>query len=154
RTLLVVVVVVALAGTALGGWYYYHASHPATSFRTVGVERGDLLATISATGTLQAEEVIDVGAQVNGRIKEFGVDPHDNKKLVDYNTVVEKDTVLARIDDALYLAALHQAQAQLAQAKTRVDQAKANVEVAKANVAQAHARLEQTKADYERSREL
>jgi HlyD family secretion protein len=154
RTVLIVLLLVAVTGTALGGWYYYQASHPATTFRTVSVERGDLLATISATGTLQAEEVIDVGAQVNGRIKEFGVDPHNAKKLVDYNTVVEKDTVLARIDDALYQAALHQAQAQLAQAKTRVDQAKANVKVAKANVAQARARLEQTKADFERSEKL
>jgi HlyD family secretion protein len=154
RTLLIVALALTLICVGLGGWYYYHSSHAATTFRTVPVERGDLLATISATGTLQAEDVIDVGAQVNGRIKEFGPDPHDDKKLVTWNTVVEEGTVLARIDDALYLAALRQADAQLEQAKTRVDQAKANVGVAKANVAQARARLDQTRADYERSEKL
>jgi HlyD family secretion protein len=152
--MLIVVLALALVCAGLGGWYYYHVSHGATTFRTVSVERGDLLATISATGTLQAEDVIDVGAQVNGRIARFGVDPKDSKKLVSWNTEVKEGTELAYIDDALYQAALRQAQAQLEQAKARVDQAKANVEVAKANVGQARARLDQTKADYERSEKL
>ena len=42
------------------------------AFRTAGVERGDLVVTVSATGTLEPEEVVDVGAQVVGRIEEFG----------------------------------------------------------------------------------
>jgi HlyD family secretion protein len=43
-------------------------------FRTAPVERGDLLSTISATGTVEPEEVVDVGAQVMGRIRDLGVD--------------------------------------------------------------------------------
>ena len=38
------------------------------------MKRGNLIATISATGTVEPEEVIDVGAQVAGRIVEFGKD--------------------------------------------------------------------------------
>ena len=43
--------------------------------------RGDLLSTISATGTIEPEEVVDVGAQVMGLIQEFGPDPRDPAKV-------------------------------------------------------------------------
>ncbi|MCL4502993.1 MAG: hypothetical protein M1438_14255, partial [Deltaproteobacteria bacterium] len=56
-------------------------------FHTVPVKRGDLLASISATGTVEPEEVIDIGAQVAGRIVAFGKDKHG--KQVDYGSVVE-----------------------------------------------------------------
>ena len=87
--------ILVLLGVAGGGAAYY-AKHkavadPATSFRTVAIKRGDLLSTISATGTIEPEEVVNVGAQVCGLIVEFGDDPHDPAKLIDYGTVVEKD---------------------------------------------------------------
>src|SRR4051812_4556707 len=74
RVLLILGVVVLLAGG--GGWWYLHNSGPARpQFRTVQVERGPLVATIGATGTIEPEDVIDVGAQVSGRIERFGLDP-------------------------------------------------------------------------------
>ena len=48
-----------------------------------------------------------------GLILEFGRDPHDPSKLIDYNSVVEKGTVLAKIDPTPYEAALEQAEATL-----------------------------------------
>jgi HlyD family secretion protein len=59
-------------------------------FRTATVTRGDLVATLSATGTVEPEEVVDVGAQVAGRITDFGIDPGDpdKKKRIDYGSVV------------------------------------------------------------------
>ena len=110
-------VILVLIGAAAGGTAYYAkhtAADPATSFRTVAVKRGDLLSTISATGTVEPEEVVDVGAQVAGLIVEFGADPHDPTKLIDYGSVVEKGTVLARIDPTPYEAALEQAEANAA----------------------------------------
>ena len=86
---------------------------PATGFRTAAIKRGDLLSTISATGTVEPEEVVDVGAQVMGLILEFGPDPHDPAKLIDYGSVVEKGTVLAKIDPTPYEAAVEQAEATL-----------------------------------------
>src|SRR5438552_3660595 len=96
------VLTLALGG---GGAVYLYAGHGAAkgvAFRTAAVERGDLQATISATGTIEPEEVVDVGAQVAGQIKELGTDPHDSRKHIDYGSAVEEGTVLARIDDALY----------------------------------------------------
>jgi HlyD family secretion protein len=104
-------------------------------FRTVPVERGDLLATISATGTVEPEEVIDVGAQVAGKIVAFGKDKHG--KTVDYGSVVEKGTVLARIDDALYAADVAAARAQLGQAQAALQRSEADLGQLKAKLYQA-----------------
>ena len=114
------IVIVGLLGLVTGGAAYYaQRTSPdrATIFRTVQVARGELLLTISATGTVEPEEVVDVGAQVMGQILEFGTDPHDPSKPVDYGTTVEKGTVLARIDSIPYDAALAQAEATLERSK-------------------------------------
>jgi HlyD family secretion protein len=154
RILVTIVLILALAAAGFGGWYYFYGSHPTAAYRTAPVERGTLLATISATGTIQPEEVIDVGAQVQGMIQELGRDPHESRKFVDYRTEVEPGTVLARIDDKLYKADVDQARAQLDSAKAKVDQAKANVKKAEADLDQNRAKEEQTRLDFLRSERL
>ena len=128
---------VILAG---GGYYLYHTygTPTPTSFTTAKVERGNLDLVIRATGTLEPEEVVDVGAQVAGLINEFGKDLDHPDKLIDYNSRVEKDTLLAKIDDRIY--------------KTQVDVAQANLEKAKADVLTADAKLEQANNDLARDK--
>jgi HlyD family secretion protein len=116
-----------------------------TAFRTVPVKRGDLLATISATGTVEPEEVIDVGAQVAGKIVSFGQDK--NGKTVDYGSEVEKGTVLARIDDALYAADAASGQAQLGQAQAALQRSEADL-------GQLKAKLYQARRDWARAQKL
>ena len=70
--------------------------------RTAEVVRGDLEFTIDATGTVEPEEVVDVGAQVAGKIESLGTDPRHPERTIDYGSPVEVGTVLARIDDSLY----------------------------------------------------
>ena len=80
--------------------YYvkYVRAEPPASFRTTAVKRGNLLATIGATGTVEPEEVVDVGAQVVGRIKTLGIDPTDpqKKRPIDYCSTVQEGTVAAQ----------------------------------------------------------
>ena len=83
-------------------------------FSTVPAKRGDISATISATGTVEPEQVVDVGAQVTGMILSFGRDV--NNRLVDYGSVVKAGGVLANIDATLYVAAVNIDKAQLQQA--------------------------------------
>jgi HlyD family secretion protein len=90
----------------------------------VFVNRGDLVATISATGTIEPVEVVDVGAQVAGLISSFGKDK--DGKTIDYGSVVEAGTVLAQIDDSVYAADVALARAQLEQDKAKLLQAEAD----------------------------
>jgi HlyD family secretion protein len=121
---IVPVVLLLLVGT--GVWQWRHQDGQETLFRTAPVSRGNLLVTISATGTVEPEEVIDVGAQVAGRILVFGKDA--NGKTVDYGSPVEAGTVLARIDDSLYAADVDQAEAQLLSAKANLQKAQADLQ--------------------------
>jgi HlyD family secretion protein len=140
---LVLIVVLIVA------WITYARRHaaPTETFRTADIKRGDLLATISATGTLEPEEVVDVGAQVAGQIKFFGPDPSDPKKTVDYRTQVDEGTILAQIDDALYQADLDNANAALASAQ-------ANQRRGEADVLQLQAKLAQASNDWQRMQDV
>jgi len=121
-------------------WYWRENSNHGPYFRTTTVERGTLKATIQATGTIEPEEVIDIGAQIVGQIKSFGQDPRDPKKMVDFGSPVEQGTVLAQIDDALYAS--------------QVEQAKANFQLAKANLLQLRAKVVQSERDWHRAEHL
>jgi len=134
KRFVVVLIVLGLVGTASAA-YFWRDNGEFVSYRTVAVTRGDLLATIGATGTVEPEEVIDVGAQVAGQILSFGKDAQG--KPVDYGSVVEAGTVLARIDDSLYEADAAQAQAQVQSARASLQRAKADLEQMKAMSLQA-----------------
>jgi HlyD family secretion protein len=127
-------------GGALGVWYWNDAHAQRVSYRTVTIRRSDLRSTIHATGTIEPEEVVDVGAQVAGRIESFGTDPRDPAKPVSYGTRVEQGTVLARLDSALFQA--------------RVDQARGSVAKAEADIDQARAKLRQAERELERAKKL
>jgi HlyD family secretion protein len=138
------IVVLAIFGTG-AGWYLNRHDEQALSYRTTQVQRGNLLVSISATGTVEPEEVIDVGAQVAGQILSFGTDV--DGKTVDYGSVVEEGTVLARIDDSLYAA-------DEAQTEAQVESAKASVQRAEADLQQLKAKLNQAERDWRRAQKL
>jgi HlyD family secretion protein len=139
-----ILVIIGLA-VVLGVWWFRSKGDKGATFRTAPLKRGDLVATISATGTVEPEEVVDVGAQVAGLISNFGKDK--NGKTIDYGSVVEEGTVLAKIDDSLYAATVESARAQF-------QQAGANKISAEANVLQMKARLLQARQDWERAQKL
>jgi HlyD family secretion protein len=141
--LVAVVVMVAIGG--VGSWLLLSTGDSGSTLRTSPVKRGDLLATISATGTVEPEEVVDVGAQVAGQILAFGKDR--NGKAIDYGSEVEEGTILAQIDDSLYTADVQTNKAQLAQARANQVRAEADLE-------QMKAKLEQARRDWERAQKL
>jgi len=125
--------------------YFASGRRTAAAFRSVPLRRGDLVAMISASGTVEPEVTVDVGAQVQGQILSFGKDA-DNK-TVDYGSVVRQGMMLAKIDDMLYVAAVNID-------KAAVDQARANLANAKANVLQMKAKLFDAEADWHRAETL
>lgn len=134
KRLVVVVVLLGILGVG-AAWYFRNGSTPDVQFRTDQITRGDLVATISATGTVQAEELVDVGAQVAGRIIEFGKDT--DGKPIDYRSAVKAGMLLARIDDSVYLSNVASATAQLTSAKAGVARANADLKAAMAKLGQA-----------------
>jgi HlyD family secretion protein len=135
---LVIFLFLGLAALA-AGWYWHRDDAPLTTYRTAPIVTEDLVLTTNATGTLEPEEVVDVGAQVMGMIKHFGASPDDPQRI-DYGTHVEKGTVLAQIDDTIY--------------KSQVAQGKAALQKAEADLEQAKARYRQAQRDWDRARQL
>jgi HlyD family secretion protein len=129
---LVVVIAVAVVG---GGLYVRNANHPTTEFRTTTVHRGDVVSSISAGGTVEPEEVVDVGAQVAGQVVTFGKDTTGHS--LDFGSEVEANMLLAKIDDTTYKADVDVAKAQLGQAKTAILKAQADLGQAKSKLLQA-----------------
>jgi HlyD family secretion protein len=125
------VVLIALVGV-VGGWQLYARAKPRTNFNVAEVKRGRLEATVGSTGTLQPQEVVDVGAQVLGRIIFIGKDSNTKSGIVDwgsevYGPIPDSDgkqvrpgTVLAQIDPSLYEAQRNSAQAAVEAAKADV----------------------------------
>lgn len=134
----------AIVGVAAAGvWWCWPvaAERSGPIYRTETLRRRDVVATISASGTIEPEEIVDVGAQVAGRVIEFGIAP-DTNAGIDYGSLVEPGTVLARIDDALYREEVELARADLAQAQSQLVQTKAGVLEAQAAVKKAEGDLQ------------
>jgi len=146
RAAKIAAIVAGVAVVALIAWLLLRPSEAGRiRFHAMPVRRGDLVVTVSATGTIEPEDVVDVGAQVAGRIESLGKDK--DGKPVDYGSPVDQDTVLAHVDDALYASDVAQAEASLAQAK-------ASVTRAEADVLQFRARETQATSDWERAQKL
>ncbi len=128
----------AILAAVIGiGVYLYgpNAEDAPRSYRMDVIKRGDLLVSISATGTVEPEEVIDIGAQIAGKVVSFGTDK--NGRSIDYGSVVAEGTILAQIDDSLYQADAALADAQVRQAGAAIQRAKADLEQLKAKRFQA-----------------
>lgn len=138
RGIFTLLVIVAVVGT--GGWYWYHTQTVVRmpKWNTAKVTHGNIDLKIRSTGTIEPEEVVDVGAQVVGMVTKFGEDKTMPNNEIYWNSKVDVGTKLAFIDDSIY--------------KAQLDLAKANLESAKAKVVSAKATLKDSAADYERAK--
>lgn len=128
--LISILVVLILLGA--GGFYWYSANGRTPSYRTASVERGELISTISSTGTLNAVVTVQVGTQVSGTIQEL---------LVDFNSPVKKGILIARIGPATFEAKVNQAQADLENSRASVLNQRAAVAKARADLVNSKANV-------------
>ncbi|MGV8853361.1 MAG: efflux RND transporter periplasmic adaptor subunit [Devosia sp.] len=110
------VILVVLGGAAGAAWWYFLGKpEAATVPATVAVARGDIEQTVLASGALQANSLVSVGAEVSGRIDAVDVALGQN---------VKKGDLIAEIDSLNQENALKSAQSVLAgiQAQKRSQQ--------------------------------
>lgn len=108
---------VLVLGAGLVAWRVLRRP-PQLQYQTVALERGPIVARVTATGVLSAVVTVQVGSQVSGRIARL---------LADWNDTVRKGALLAEIDPALFQANLEQARANVLAAQGQLKQAEANV---------------------------
>ncbi len=80
-------------------------------YKTQKIENGDIMESITASGTINPLSTVSVGSQASGRIAEI---------YVDYNSVVKKGQLLALIDQENAKATVQQREAALDIAKAQV----------------------------------
>src|SRR4030043_1512553 len=121
-----IIIVIGIAGL-----FFFRGKGNEPQFRTDKVTKGDIVMSVTATGTVNPVTTVLVGTQVSGTIKDI---------YVDFNTPVKKGQLIALIDPALFEA--------------QVNQAKANLFSAKANLEKAEAILIDAKRTMDRNKEL
>jgi HlyD family secretion protein len=116
---------------AIGAWYLINKESGGLQYKTATVQRGDLDAKVTATGTVNAVTTVLIGTQVSGTI---------NALYVDFNSPVIKGQLLAQIDPDTIQA--------------QVDQAGASLLNVEANLKKAQASLLDARRIYERNKQL
>lgn len=106
---------------------------PEVGYVTAPIDRGNIQARVTATGTVQPTKTVLIGSQVSGRIQDL---------YVDFNSKVTKGQVLARLDPLLLQASLDQARANLAAAQANL----AGAQAVARDAARQHARTQQLAA--------
>src|SRR6476469_2805541 len=114
----IVILIIAAIGAGAGA-YYYKRGGTEMAVNTAPISRGDIIDSVGATGTLQAVTTVQVGSQVSGNISWLGAD---------FNSIVKKGQVIARLDPSLFDAQLQQAKASLLKAQADVARAQADVQ--------------------------
>ncbi|WP_373020273.1 efflux RND transporter periplasmic adaptor subunit [Thiomicrorhabdus sp.] len=129
---LTLLVIVALMGAGI--WYFMKTQNGGNggfSYQTEESFKGNLTVKVTATGTLQPLDSVEMSSETSGTVKEV---------MVEENDLVKTGQVLLKLDTTTLEA--------------QVQQAIANVAVSKAQVKQAQISLSETKTTYERKKKL
>ncbi len=134
---IIILVIIAAVGAGAGA-YYISRNGQQIAVQTAAITRGDIVDAVASTGTLQPVISVTVGSQVSGNISWLGAD---------FNSIVKKGQVVAKLDPTLF-------ESQVAQAKAQLSQAKAGLEQAKSQLIKDQANATYLKTTYERNQNL
>ena len=113
--------ILTLAALGGSGWAWFHFrdanGNGTTAFKTMALERGDIVQTVTANGALGAVQTVTVGSEVSGKIVAL---------FADYNSTVTNGQALAQLDASTYERQVEQSEAELASAKASLRLAEAN----------------------------
>lgn len=133
-------IVAGAAGFAL--WNPTGGNASEASYRLAAVDRGPILASVRATGTLNPVTTVLVGSQLSGQVVEI---------LADYNTPVKEGQVVARLSSEQIKSRRDAALADLAQAKADRDTKRAQIDKARSGLQRAQAQAADLVAQRDRA---
>ena len=129
KRLLAVVALVSVGGS---GYAFYNSreTEAEPTLVTAPVTRGAIVDAVSSTGTLQAVTSVQVGTQVSGTIESLGAD---------FNSIVKRGQVLARLDRSLFQTQVDQNRANLVRAQSDVERLQVALQDAQTKLSRAEA---------------
>src|SRR5207244_4624244 len=134
---IIILLIIAAVGAGAGA-YYMRRNGGEIQVNTAPITRGEIIDTVGSTGTLQAITTVQVGSQVSGNISWLGAD---------FNSIVKKNQVIAKLDPSLF-------EAQLQQAKANLSQAQANLTKSRSDLERTKVALTDAQQKYTRAKEL
>jgi HlyD family secretion protein len=133
------VAVVGIGGAAAYPYLQtYLKKRNRTEYREVALSKGTVIQAVNSTGTVEPEKKVQVGSVVSGPIEDI---------FVDFNTMVKKGQLMAKIDSRTYEAAVSRDRAACASARADVARVQAEVEQARNDEARA-IKLRKAKKDF------
>jgi HlyD family secretion protein len=112
-------IVLAVIGGGVYGYFFYGTANVAPNVMTATVTRGDIAQTVGSTGTLQAVTTVQVGTQVSGIVQEL---------YADFNSLVRKGQVIARLDPSTIETQIQQAEANLVRVRADLERGQVSLE--------------------------
>ncbi|MBX7190516.1 MAG: efflux RND transporter periplasmic adaptor subunit [Sandaracinaceae bacterium] len=126
--------VTIVGGLVAAGIYMRSRAPSGPRFATTAITRGELVATVTATGTLRPRNTVEVGPEISGRVRDVNVDANDH---------VTAGQVLAEIDTT-------QIDAQVQTARANLASSSAGIRVARAALDDLRTTLRRTEQLHER----
>lgn len=119
RRLLIFIIILLLATAGGLTWWLMNGSARSNNeYRTATIDRGSIIHSVVATGTLNPVKVVNVGTQVSGTVAEL---------FADFNDRVEEGQILLKLDPSLFEAEVRQNEANLAEARASLTLASQNL---------------------------
>ena len=118
KLLVVVVILAAIVGSG-GAYYAYRRQPKPPEITKAAITRGNVVDSVGATGTLEAVTTVQVGTQVSGTVLELNAD---------FNSIVRKGQVIARLDPSLLQTQIEQARANLVRSEADVERLKVSLD--------------------------
>ncbi len=140
---LTLVLLVSVGG--VGAWQLLTVKADRPTYISASVDRGDIVSQVTAQGTLAAVTTVDVGSQVSGTIE---------KLYADFNSEVKQGQQLAQLNQDLFLADLHQQEANVSTAEATLFDDKAAIATAQADLEKAKVEVLNNQHKFARQKEL
>ena len=131
KVIWIIIVLVIVTGAILGLTVFRNGKNGEVKYKTETLARGDIEALVVTSGTLNPIEIVDVGAQVSGKIE---------KLYADFNSPVTKGQIVAELDQEPL--------------KMKIDQNEANYKSRLASLERSKVSLGQAEKGYERAKSL